>query len=91
MAQLAAAALAATGVAGTVALFVWLQPARCSVPRLASAATYFLSGTVAGLVAWKRAALGEGAPISEPTPRTVALAASSGGESDQGAAPSRRW
>ena len=39
--------------------------------RFASMGVYFVSGIVAGLVAWKRALLREGAPVWEPTPRVL--------------------
>ncbi len=55
--------LAATG-------WYWASPR--PAPRLASMAAYFVSGTIAGIVAWKRALLGEGAPVWEPTPRALA-------------------
>lgn len=42
-----------------------------SPPRLAAMAAYFVSGTWAGLVAWKRALLDERAPVWEPTPRAL--------------------
>ena len=67
---------AALGAAGLVAALVlalagWCWPARSRAPRVASMAAYFVSGTLAGLIAWKRALLGEGAPVWEPTPRAL--------------------
>lgn len=41
-------------------------------PRLFSMAAYFVSGVIAGLVAWKRALADERAPVWEPTPRALA-------------------
>ena len=49
----------------------WLWPKSTAAPRIASMAAYLVSGTLAGLVAWKRALLGEGAPVWEPTPRAL--------------------
>ena len=69
--------LARIGFAGFVAglglaALGWWWPRDRSAPRLAAMAAYFVSGTVAGLVAWKRALMGEGAPVWEPTPRALA-------------------
>jgi cellulose synthase/poly-beta-1,6-N-acetylglucosamine synthase-like glycosyltransferase len=55
--------LAATG-------WYWASPR--PAPRLASMAAYFVSGTIAGIIAWRRALFGEGAPVWEPTPRALA-------------------
>jgi len=41
-------------------------------PRLPSMAAFFVSGTIAGLVAWKRALADQRAPVWEPTPRALA-------------------
>lgn len=58
--------VAATGLA---ALGWWGEAGR--TPRVAAAAAYFVSGTLAGLIAWKRALLDERAPVWEPTPRAL--------------------
>lgn len=71
------AALGSVGLAGGLLLaFVGWNAA--SAPRLASTAAYFVSGTVAGIIAWKRALFEDGAPVWEPTPRALG-AESSGG------------
>lgn len=64
-------ALLGLGAAGAAAAALgwWGRPGR--VPRLASMAAYFVSGTVAGLIAWKRALLDERAPVWDPTPRAL--------------------
>ena len=49
----------------------WFWPKSSTAPRISSMAAYLVSGTVAGLVAWKRALLGRGAPVWEPTPRAL--------------------
>ena len=60
-------------VAGlSLAAVGWWWPRDGRAPRLASVAAYFVSGTVAGLIAWKRALMREGAPVWEPTPRALA-------------------
>jgi hypothetical protein len=68
------AALASAGLAVGLILaatgWYWASPR--PAPRLASMAAYFVSGTVAAIIAWKRALLGEGAPVWEPTPRALA-------------------
>lgn len=68
------AALGAAGMVGGLGLAAvgWWWPGTGNPPRLASMAAYFVSGTVAGLIAWKRALAGEGAPVWEPTPRALA-------------------
>ena len=68
------AALGAAGMVGGFGLAAigWWWPGAGNPPRLASMAAYFVSGTVAGLIAWKRALRGEGAPVWEPTPRALA-------------------
>jgi cellulose synthase/poly-beta-1,6-N-acetylglucosamine synthase-like glycosyltransferase len=68
---------ARAGTAGLVTGMVlaaagWWWPGSASPPRLAAMSAYFVSGTVAGIVAWKRAILREGAPVWEPTPRALA-------------------
>ena len=60
-------------VAGLVLAAVgWWWPQNGRAPKLASLAAYFVSGSVAGLVAWKRALMREGAAVWEPTPRALA-------------------
>ena len=65
--------LLAVGVAVGLALSAvgWFWPKSSTSPRVASMAAYLVSGTLAGIVAWKRALLGEGAPVWEPTPRAL--------------------
>ncbi len=53
----------------------WWWPTDRPVPQLAARAGYLVSGTIAGLIAWKRALLGEDAAVWEPTPRAVATSA----------------
>jgi cellulose synthase/poly-beta-1,6-N-acetylglucosamine synthase-like glycosyltransferase len=50
----------------------WAWPPTAKAPRLAAVAAYFVSGTWAGIVAWKRALLDQRAPVWEPTPRALA-------------------
>lgn len=78
------AASGALGAVGVLALagIGWVSQGHRRLPRIVSTAAYFVSGTVAGLVAWKRALLREGAPVWEPTPRV--LARSSGGAASGG-------
>jgi len=64
---------AIVGVLLLAALGWWGYAARS--PRIVAAATYFVSGSWAGIVAWKRALLGEGAPVWEPTPRALSAPA----------------
>lgn len=59
-------ALAAVGLAG----MGWRLGD--SAPQPAAAAAYLVSGTWAGIVAWKRALADQRAPTWEPTPRAVA-------------------
>jgi cellulose synthase/poly-beta-1,6-N-acetylglucosamine synthase-like glycosyltransferase len=68
-----AARVGAAGVAGlgAVAAVGWAWEARAAPPRPFAAAAYLVSGTLAALIAWKRAVLGEGAPVWEPTPRAL--------------------
>jgi cellulose synthase/poly-beta-1,6-N-acetylglucosamine synthase-like glycosyltransferase len=54
---------------GLAAAGWWWPSAR--PPRLASMAAFFVSGTIAGLVAWKRALADQRAPVWEPTPRAL--------------------
>ena len=74
---------ARAGTAGLVTGMVlaatgWRWPGAASPPRLPSMAAYFVSGTVAGLIAWKRALRREGAPVWEPTPRALEGASANG-------------
>jgi hypothetical protein len=57
---------------GVLAALGWWWRGAGAPPRLASTAAFFVSGTVAGLIAWKRALADERAPVWEPTPRAVA-------------------
>ena len=74
-----ASALAPWAVAGFGALLLglalaalgWWWPRQGTAPRLASMAAFFVSGTVAGLVAWVHAVRDRRAPVWEPTPRAV--------------------
>ncbi|MCC7001356.1 MAG: glycosyltransferase [Gemmatimonadaceae bacterium] len=72
------ARLALTGTAGVAVLSAlgWYWRGAGSPPKLASTAAYFVSGTVAALVAWKRALLERGTPVWEPTPRALTTAGS---------------
>ncbi len=54
-----------------VAALGWWWPGTAKAPKLAAMGAYFVSGTWAGVVAWKRALLDERAPVWEPTPRVV--------------------
>ncbi len=66
------AALGAAGMIGALLLAAagWWWP-RARPPRLASMAAFFVSGTIAGLLAWKRALADQRAPVWEPTPRAL--------------------
>ena len=68
------AALGAVAMLGGLGLAAigWWWPRGGGAPRIASMAAYFVSGTIAGLIAWKRALMREGAPVWEPTPRALA-------------------
>jgi hypothetical protein len=72
------ARLAVAGTVGVAALSAigWYWRGAGSPPKLASTAAYFVSGTVAALVAWKRALLERGTPVWEPTPRALTTAGS---------------
>jgi hypothetical protein len=65
--------LAIAGMAAGVMLagMGWWWPGGEGAPRLARMAAYFVSGTVAGLVAWVRALRDQRAPVWEPTPRAL--------------------
>ena len=47
----------------------WWWPPHRRVPKVCSAAAYFVSGTLAGLMAWANALRGHRAPVWNPTPR----------------------
>lgn len=49
----------------------WWWPGTRKPPRLTSMAAFFVSGTVAGIVAWVHALRDRRAPVWEPTPRAV--------------------
>ena len=67
----------AVGLAGLAAGLLlaalgWTWPReKGDAPRLASMAAFFVSGTVAGLIAWLRALRDQRAPVWEPTPRAL--------------------
>lgn len=68
--------IATLGVAALLAGVVlaalgWRWPETSKPPRLASVAAFFVSGTVAGVVAWVHALRDRRAPVWEPTPRAV--------------------
>jgi cellulose synthase/poly-beta-1,6-N-acetylglucosamine synthase-like glycosyltransferase len=65
--------LLAGATVGTLLLAAagWWWP-RAEPPRLASIAAFLVSGTVAGLLAWKRALANQRAPMWDPTPRALA-------------------
>ena len=50
---------------------LWQQRLGGPIGKLCAMSAYFVTGTWAGLVAWKRALLDERAPVWEPTPRAV--------------------
>ena len=64
-----AAMAAVFGGLGAAALGWWWP--RAKAPRLLAMGAYFVAGTWAGIVAWKRALLDERAPVWEPTPRAL--------------------
>jgi len=64
-----AAALGTLAALALAGLGWWWPGAR--PPRLALMAAYFVSGTLAGIVAWKRALSDQRAPIWDPTPRAL--------------------
>jgi hypothetical protein len=49
----------------------WWWPRNGKAPKLAAMGAYFVSGTWAGVVAWKRALADQRAPVWEPTPRAL--------------------
>jgi cellulose synthase/poly-beta-1,6-N-acetylglucosamine synthase-like glycosyltransferase len=63
-------AIAGMAAGGMLAGMGWWWPGE-GAPRLARMAAYFVSGTVAGLVAWVRALRDQRAPVWEPTPRAL--------------------
>lgn len=67
---LGVAAIGATAGGLGLATLGWLSPPG-RAPKLAAMGAYFVSGSLAGLVAWKRALLDERAPVWEPTPRAL--------------------
>ena len=74
------ATLSAIAVAGLVAGLSlaaagwWWPEEKSKPPRLLSMAAFFVSGTVAGIVAWVHAMRDRRAPVWEPTPRAVSEA-----------------
>ncbi len=67
-----AAAFAALAAGLALAAVGWWWPERSGrPPRLASMAAFFVSGTVAGIIAWTRALGDRRAPVWEPTPRAM--------------------
>lgn len=72
-------AIGTLGVAGLVGVALalvaawlgWRYSLGGPLGRLCAMSAYFVTGTWAGLVAWKRALLDERAPVWEPTPRAV--------------------
>ncbi len=65
--------LVVAGIAAglSAAAIGWRWPANSKPPRLAAMGAYFVTGTWAGVVAWKRALKDERAPVWEPTPRAL--------------------
>ncbi len=59
----------ALGCGLILAALGWWWPQSDRVPRLLSVAAYFVSGTVAGILAWVNALRGHRAPVWDPTPR----------------------
>lgn len=68
---LAGGAVAALLLGIVLALLGWWWPGTTKPPRLASMAAFFVSGTIAGIVAWVHALRDRRAPVWEPTPRAV--------------------
>lgn len=71
LAPLRSAVLGGIGAALLLAGAGWWWPGNAKAPKLAAVGAYFVSGTWAGVVAWKRAMFDERAPVWEPTPRVV--------------------
>jgi hypothetical protein len=65
----AAGAVIALAVGLGLAALGWWWPQRDRVPRVLSVAAYFISGTLAGLLAWMSAMRGHQASLWDPTPR----------------------
>ena len=65
-----AALVALLGGLGLAALG-WWWPESKKPPRLPSMAAFFVSGTIAGIVAWVHALRDRRAPVWEPTPRAM--------------------
>lgn len=59
------------GVGLGLAALGWWWPMDGKAPKLAAVGAYFVSGTWAGVVAWKRALADQRAPVWEPTPRAL--------------------
>lgn len=66
-----AAALLALAAGLALAAAGWWWPRNGRAPRLASMAAFFVSGAVAGIIAWIRALGDRRAPVWEPTPRAM--------------------
>ena len=49
----------------------WWWPTNAKAPKLTTMGAYLVSGTWAGVVAWKRALADQRAPVWEPTPRAL--------------------
>jgi hypothetical protein len=63
--------LVGIGVGLLAAAVGWWWPGDKKAPKLAAMGAYFVSGTWAGVVAWKRALADQRAPVWEPTPRAL--------------------
>lgn len=70
LAPFALGAGAAVAAGFALAALGWWWPSG-KPPRPLAVAAYLVAGTVAGLIAWKRALTGQRAPVWEPTPRAV--------------------
>jgi glycosyltransferase involved in cell wall biosynthesis len=62
-------AVLAMGLGLVLAALGWWWPQQGRVPKVCSVAAYFVSGTLAGLLAWINALRGHRAPLWNPTPR----------------------